>query len=57
LILLAKMEIEMVVPDNISAELFTRSFSLHGPRNGDGRVFVARVSQSNKIRSGEPEAA
>jgi len=56
LILLAKMEIEMVVPDNIS-ELFARSFSLHGPRNGDGRVFVARVSQSNKIRSGEPEAA
>ena len=56
--LLPKMEIEVVVPDEIVDE--TVQAIITAARTGeigDGRVFVMPVSHSYKIRTGEEESA
>lgn len=55
--LLPKMEIEVVVPDDIVEQ--TVGTIIEAARTGeigDGRVFVVPVSQSYKIRTGERES-
>jgi nitrogen regulatory protein PII len=55
--LLPKMEIEIVVPDHISAEaIHAIILAARTGEIGDGRVFVTPVTQSYKIRTGEQEA-
>ena len=55
--LLPKMEIEIVVPDQIVEEAIKAIMqAARTGEIGDGRVFVTPVSQSFKIRTGEQEA-
>ncbi len=55
--LLPKMEIEVVVPDEIVDEAIKAIIqAARTGEIGDGRVFVIPVSQSYKIRTGEQEA-
>ena len=54
--LLPKMEIEVVVPDDIVDEAIKAIIqAARTGEIGDGRVFVIPVSQSYKIRTGEQE--
>jgi nitrogen regulatory protein PII len=54
--LLPKMEIEVVVPDEIVDEAIKAIIqAARTGEIGDGRVFVIPVSQSYKIRTGEQE--
>ena len=55
--LLPKMEIEVVVPDDIVQEAVrTIIKSARTGEIGDGRVFVMPVSHSFRIRTGEEES-
>jgi nitrogen regulatory protein PII len=55
--LLPKMEIELVVPDELVDEAITAVIqAARTGEIGDGRVFVIPVEQSYRIRTGEPEA-
>ena len=54
--LLPKMEIEVVVPDNIIDDAVKAIIqSARTGEIGDGRVFVFPVDQSYRIRTGELE--
>jgi nitrogen regulatory protein PII len=54
--LLPKMEIEVVVPDELADEAVKAIIqTARTGEIGDGRVFVLPVSQSFRIRTGEPE--
>ncbi len=54
--LLPKMEIEVVVPDNVTEEAVKAiTQAARTGEIGDGRVFVLPVSQSFRIRTGELE--
>ena len=56
--LLPKMEIEVVVPDDIVDEAIKAIIqAARTGEIGDGRVFVIPVSQSYKIRTGEQEGS
>ena len=55
--LLPKMEIEVVVPDDLVDEAIKAIIqAARTGEIGDGRVFVIPVSHSYKIRTGEQEA-
>ena len=55
--LLPKMEIEVVVPDDLVDEAIKAIIqAARTGEIGDGRVFVIPVSHSYKIRTGEEEA-
>ena len=55
--LLPKMEIEVVVPDNIVDEAVRAIIAAARTGEiGDGRVFVSPVLESYRIRTGEREA-
>jgi len=54
--LLPKMEVEVVVPDNLTDEAIKAIMeAARTGEIGDGRVFVFPVTQSYKIRTGELE--
>jgi nitrogen regulatory protein PII len=54
--LLPKMEIEVVVPDELADEAVKAIIqTARTGEIGDGRVFVLPVGQSFRIRTGEPE--
>jgi nitrogen regulatory protein PII len=54
--LLPKMQIDLVVPDDIVDEAIAAIIqAARTGEIGDGRVFVLPVSQSYKIRTGEQE--
>jgi nitrogen regulatory protein PII len=54
--LLPKMEIEVVVPDDLVDEAVKAIIqTARTGEIGDGRVFVLPVGQSFRIRTGEPE--
>jgi nitrogen regulatory protein P-II 2 len=54
--LLPKMEVEVVVPDNITDDAVKAIISTARTGEiGDGRVFVFPVDQSYRIRTGEME--
>ena len=54
--LLPKMQIDVVVPDDIVEEAIAAIIqAARTGEIGDGRVFVLPVSQSYKIRTGEQE--
>ena len=54
--LLPKMEVEVVVPDNVADEAVKAIISTARTGEiGDGRVFVFPVEQSYRIRTGEME--
>ena len=56
--LLPKMEIEVVVPDQLSADVVTAiATAARTGEVGDGRIFVMPVTESYKIRTGELEIA
>jgi len=53
--LLPKMEIEVVVPDNLVDDAVAAIITAARTGEiGDGRVFVIPVEQSYRIRTGEP---
>ena len=54
--LLPKMELEVVVPDSIAADV-VKAVMMAGRTGeiGDGRVFVLPVGESYRIRTGELE--
>jgi nitrogen regulatory protein PII len=55
--LLPKVEIEVVVPDNVVDEVIKAvSAAARTGEIGDGRVFVLPVGQSYNIRTGEQDA-
>jgi nitrogen regulatory protein PII len=55
--LLPKMEVEVVVPDDLVDEAIKAIIqAARTGEIGDGRVFVIPVSHSYKIRTGEQEA-
>jgi nitrogen regulatory protein PII len=55
--LLPKMEIEVVVPDNLADDAIKAIVAAARTGEiGDGRVFVMPVSQSYRIRTGEMES-
>ena len=55
--LLPKMEVELVVPDDLSDEAVkTILQSARTGEIGDGRVFVLPVLESYRVRTGEKEA-
>lgn len=54
--LLPKVEIEVVVPDNVAEEVIEAIIAAARTGEiGDGRVFVLPVTESYKIRTGERE--
>jgi nitrogen regulatory protein PII len=54
--LLPKMEVEVVVPDNVADDAVKAIISTARTGEiGDGRVFVFPVEQSYRIRTGEME--
>ncbi|MGE3840155.1 MAG: P-II family nitrogen regulator [Vicinamibacterales bacterium] len=56
--LLPKMEIEVVVPDDMVSKAVTAIMTAARTGEiGDGRVFVLPVAQSYRIRTGEAEAS
>jgi nitrogen regulatory protein PII len=56
--LLPKMEIEVVVPDNLCDDVVSAiSAAARTGQVGDGRIFVMPVLKSYKIRTGELEMA
>jgi len=56
--LLPKMEIEVVVPDNMCDDVVNALISsARTGQVGDGRIFVMPVLKSYKIRTGELEMA
>jgi nitrogen regulatory protein PII len=55
--LLPKMEIEVVVPENLADDAIKAIIAAARTGEiGDGRVFVMPVSESYRIRTGEMEA-
>jgi nitrogen regulatory protein PII len=55
--LLPKVEIEVVVPDNVAEDVIEAIMAAARTGEiGDGRVFVLPVEQSYNIRTGEREA-
>ena len=55
--LLPKVEIEVVVPDNVAEDVIEAIMTAARTGEiGDGRVFVLPVEQSYNIRTGEREA-
>jgi nitrogen regulatory protein PII len=55
--LLPKMEIEVVVPDNLADDAIKAMIAAARTGEiGDGRVFVMPVTESYRIRTGEMEA-
>ena len=55
--LLPKMEVEVVVPDNMTDDVVKAVVqAARTGEIGDGRVFVIPVGRSYKIRTGEKEA-
>ena len=56
--LLPKVEIEVVVPDNVAEDVIEAIMAAARTGEiGDGRVFVLPVEQSYNIRTGEREAS
>jgi nitrogen regulatory protein PII len=56
--LLPKVEIEVVVPDNVAEDVIEAIIAAARTGEiGDGRVFVLPVEQSYNIRTGEREAS
>jgi nitrogen regulatory protein PII len=56
--LLPKMEVELVVPDDLSdAAVRTILQSARTGEIGDGRVFVMSVDESHRIRTGERQVS
>jgi len=56
--LLPKVEIEVVVPDNVAEEVIEAIIAAARTGEiGDGRVFVLPVEHSYNIRTGEREAS
>jgi|SRR6188474_377966 nitrogen regulatory protein PII len=56
--LLPKMEVELVVPDDLSDEAVkTILQSARTGEIGDGRVFVMSVDESHRIRTGERQVS
>jgi nitrogen regulatory protein PII len=56
--LLPKMEVEMVVPDDVVEDVVKAIIqAARTGEIGDGRVFVVPVGQSYRIRTGEVELA
>lgn len=56
--LLPKMEVELVVPDDLSdAAVRTILESARTGEIGDGRVFVMSVDESHRIRTGERQVS
>jgi nitrogen regulatory protein P-II 2 len=56
--LLPKVEIEVVVPDNVAEEVIEAIMAAARTGEiGDGRVFVLPVEHSYNIRTGEREAS
>ena len=54
--LLPKMQIDIVIPDQMAGEVITAIIeSARTGEIGDGRVFVLPVEESYKIRTGERE--
>jgi nitrogen regulatory protein PII len=54
--LLPKVEIEVVVPDNVAQDVIEAIIAAARPGEiGDGRVFVLPVEHSYNIRTGERE--
>jgi nitrogen regulatory protein PII len=55
--LLPKVEVEVVVPDNVVDEVIQAvTLAARTGEIGDGRVFVMPVQESYRIRTGEREA-
>ena len=55
--LLPKMEIEVVVPDNLADDAIKAMIAaVRTGEIGDGRVFVMPVTESYRIRTGERES-